>query len=55
MAFESRSTASRLADLGGGEALLANGTLPAAIVVGAGVGLAVLGLCIASIWQWMGG
>jgi hypothetical protein len=55
MTFESRSTAPRLSDGRGGEALLANGTLPSAIVVGAGVGLAILGLCIASLWQWMGG
>jgi len=53
MRFESRS-ASGLSDLRGGEALLANGTLPAAILVGAGLGLAILGLCIAVLWQWIG-
>jgi hypothetical protein len=55
MSFESRPAASRLADLRGGDALLVNGTLPAAILVGAGVGLAILGLSIASLWQWIGG
>jgi hypothetical protein len=33
--------------------LLAHGTLPAAIVVGAGLALAVIGLGIASIWPWI--
>jgi hypothetical protein len=55
MTFESRSTASRPGDLQGAEGLLANGTLPAAILVGAGVGLAILGLSIALLWQWIGG
>ena len=32
--------------------LLVNGTLPGAILVGVGLGLAVLGLSLASIWQW---
>jgi hypothetical protein len=32
--------------------LLVNGTLPGAILVGLGLGLAVLGLSLASIWQW---
>jgi hypothetical protein len=54
MTTESRSRAPRLADLHGADGLLANGSLPAAILVGAGVGLAILGLSIASLWQWLG-
>jgi hypothetical protein len=50
-----RSTASRLAELEGDDGLLANGTLAAAVLVGAGLGLAILGLSMASLWQWIGG
>lgn len=32
--------------------LLVHGTLPGAILVGLGLGLAVLGLSLASVWQW---
>jgi len=35
--------------------LLVNGTLPGAILVGLGLGLAVLGLGVASLWQWLAG
>jgi len=35
------------------DSLLAAGTLPAAIFVGAGLGLALIGLGIASIWPWI--
>jgi hypothetical protein len=35
------------------ESLLVNGTLPAAILVGLGLGLAILGLSMASVWQWL--
>ncbi len=42
------------ADLIDGGVLLVNGTLPAAILVGAGLGLAMLGLSVASLWQWLG-
>ena len=35
--------------------LLVNGTLPGAILVGLGLGLAMLGLSAASVWQWFAG
>ena len=35
--------------------LLVNGTLPGAILVGLGLGLAMLGLSAATVWQWLGG
>jgi hypothetical protein len=55
MTFESRSSAGDLAELQGDESLLVNGTLPAAILVGLGLGLAMIGLSMASLWQWIGG
>lgn len=35
--------------------LLVNGTLPGAILVGLGLGLAMLGLSAATLWQWFAG
>ncbi len=56
MTFESaRSAAPHLDDVQADESLLVNGTLPAAILVGLGVGLAILGLSLASVWQWISG
>jgi hypothetical protein len=47
-----RSTTPHLREMQVDESLLVNGTLPAAILVGLGLGLAILGLSMASIWQW---
>jgi hypothetical protein len=47
-----RSTTPHLHEMQADESLLVNGTLPAAILVGLGLGLAILGLSMASIWQW---
>jgi hypothetical protein len=49
----SRSSAPHAGDLEDDRSLLVSGTLPAAILVGLGLGLAVLGLSMASLWQWM--
>jgi hypothetical protein len=48
-----RSATRHLQDMHADESLLVNGTLPAAILVGLGLGLAILGLSMASIWQWL--
>jgi hypothetical protein len=47
----SRSTAPLQGDLQEDRSLLVSGTLPAAILVGLGLGLAMLGLSVASLWQ----
>jgi len=46
------SAAPRLEDPGQ-DAVFMPGALPAAILVGAGLGLALVGLIIASAWQWL--
>jgi hypothetical protein len=52
-----RSSPPHFEHLGADEtsSLLVAGTLPAAILVGLGLGLALLGLSMASVWQWMTG
>ena len=52
MRIDSRPAAGHMSEAGG-RLVMANGTLPAALLVGAGLGLALLSLMVASVWQWI--